>query len=194
MTVSADGIRTLVEASLPASGLDGLELWDVEVTADTVRVLVDRAGGIDLDALSVLGAQVISPLLDAHPELTPPGAFSLEVSSPGVERTLRRPEHFTTHIGREISVKTKSPVDGSRRWQGVLRSADDERIVVEPDVSSGHAGVVEVAFDQIDRVRTVLVWGPAAKPGQSNPAAKRPAAEALPRGPRSVAFTEGKAE
>jgi ribosome maturation factor RimP len=158
---SADAIRALVEPPLASSGL---ELWDVEVSRDTVRVLVDRPGGVDLEALATLAGKVVSPLLDEHPDLTPEGHFSLEVSSPGVERTLRRPEHFARYIGSEVAVKTSVVVEGSRRWQGVLVSADDEGIAVAPhDGADGRT--VPIRHAEVDRVRTVLVWGPAPKPG-----------------------------
>ncbi len=184
MVGSPDAIRALVEPPLVSSGL---ELWDVEVSRDTVRLLVDRPGGVDLDALATLAGKVVSPLLDEHPEVTPEGRFSLEVSSPGVERTLRTLEHYTRYVGTEISVKTSVPVEGSRRHQGILVSVDDDGIVVEPrDGPAG--GTVAIRHADIARARTVLVWGPAEKPGGksgkkgkhqapvSTTAVKRPAA------------------
>jgi ribosome maturation factor RimP len=151
----------LVEPSLASSGL---EIWDVEVSRDTVRILVDRPGGVDLDSLARLAGRVVSPLLDEHPELTPAGQFSLEVSSPGVERTLRRPEQYERFTGQEVAVKTKVAVDGARRHQGILVSVDDGGIVVAaPDGPEPH--LVSLPYDQIDRARTVLTWGPADKPG-----------------------------
>lgn len=161
MVGSPDAIRALVEPPLVSSGL---ELWDVEVSRDTVRLLVDRPGGVDLDALATLAGKVVSPLLDEHPELTPEGRFSLEVSSPGVERTLRTLDHYARYVGTEISVKTSVPVDGSRRHQGILVSADDDGIVVAPHDGPA-AGTVAIRHADIDRARTVLVWGPAVKPG-----------------------------
>ncbi|HET6963257.1 MAG TPA: ribosome maturation factor RimP [Acidimicrobiales bacterium] len=182
MVGSPDAIGALVEPVLVSSGL---ELWDVEVSRDTVRLLVDRPGGVDLDALATLAGKVVSPLLDEHPELTPEGRFSLEVSSPGVERTLRTLDHYARYVGTEISVKTSVPVEGSRRHQGILVSVDDDGIVVQPhDGPAG--GTVAIRHADIDRARTVLVWGPAEKPGgkkgkhQQKPgstkAVKRPAA------------------
>lgn len=174
MVGSPDAIRALVEPPLVSSGV---ELWDVEMSRDTLRVLIDRPGGVDLDALADLAAKVVSPLLDEHPELTPDAGFTLEVSSPGVERTLRRPEHFAGYIGQPVAVKTAVPVEGARRHQGVLVAADDSEtgaggIVVQPDEGpSGH--VVSIRYADIDRARTVLVWGPAAKPGGS----KKPGAQ-----------------
>ena len=174
---SADAIRALVESPLTAAGL---ELWDVEVTRDTVRVLVDRSGGIDLDTLAQLAGQVVSPLLDEHPELTPEDQYSLEVSSPGVERTLRTPDHYRRYVGQEVAVKTSIPVEGARRHQGVLESADGHAVRVKTE-----AAEVTIPLRHVDRARTVLVWGPAPKPGQpgakkgstsSTQAVKRPAA------------------
>ena len=191
MAASVEGIRDLVAPSVSAAG-DGYELWDVELTNDTVRVLVDRDGGIDLDALSHLDARVISPLLDAHPELTPARHFSLEVSSPGLERTLRRPEHFARYVGREVSVKTKVAIEGSRRWQGILAKATDEGIEIDP---ADRKEAVAIEIGQIDRARAVLNWGPAEKPGKAKKqAVKRPAADVLPEDDVSVAFTESAPE
>lgn len=178
MGASADAIRDLVEPALSSSDL---ELWDVEVTRDVVRILVDRPGGIDLDALGSAAGDVVSPILDDHPELTPSGSFQLEVSSPGVERTLRTVDHYARYIGSEVTVKTSVPVEGARRHHGTLLSADDQGISIAP--KDGPAGsVLELPYAQIERTRTVLVWGPAPKPGKPGSpkhpkAVKRPAAE-----------------
>ena len=184
MTGSADAIRALVEPALTSSGL---ELWDVELSRDAVRVLVDRPGGIDLESLATLAGKVVSPLLDEHPELTPEGQFSLEVSSPGVERPLRRPEHYSRYVGSEISVKTAVPVGGSRRHQGLLVAAGPDGVELSPK-EGDETATVEIRYDEIERARTVLVWGPAPKPGgrskpgqsrskQTSSAVKRPAAD-----------------
>jgi ribosome maturation factor RimP len=181
MTGSSNAIRELVEPALASSGL---ELWDVEVSRDLVRVLVDRPGGIDLDSLATVAGRVVSPLLDEHPELTPQGRFQLEVSSPGVERTLRRLDQYQRYLGTEVSVKTSVPVAGARRHHGKLVAADESGIQIEP--KDGPPGtVVELPYSQIDRARTVLVWGPAepnraqsrsGPKGSKSRAAKRPVA------------------
>ena len=174
MAVSSDAIRALVEPALTSSGL---ELWDVEVSGDAVRILVDRTGGIDLDSLAGVAGKVVSPLLDEHPELTPAGRFSLEVSSPGVERNLRRVEHYSRYIGSEISVKTSSPVEGARRHHGNLLSVDERAVTLAPkDAPAGE--VVELPLALIERARTVLVWGPAEKPGHPKGAKRSKASKA----------------
>jgi ribosome maturation factor RimP len=157
---SSSAIRQLVEPALASSGL---ELWDVEVSRDLVRVLVDRPGGIDLDSLATVAGRVVSPLLDEHPELTPEGHFHLEVSSPGVERTLRRVDQYQRYLGEQLTVKTTAPVEGARRHHGRLIAVDEEGIVLQP--KDGPAGaVLRLDHNQIERARTVLVWGPSERP------------------------------
>jgi ribosome maturation factor RimP len=151
----AEDIRDLVA---PAVAAAGLELWDVEVSRALVRVLVDRPGGIDLDSLAGVAAEVVSPILDQHPHLTPEENFQLEVSSPGLERTLRTPEQFSRYIGSEVTVKMSAPVAGSRRHHGNLVAAGAGSIRLA--VKDAPPGVeVELPLAQIDRARTVLVWG-----------------------------------
>ena len=191
MVGSEDGLRALVEPALISFGL---ELWDVEVSHDTVRLLVDRPGGVDLDALSAAAGKVVSPLLDEHPELTPAGQFSLEVSSPGVERTLRRPDQYARYVGKEVSIKTRVAIEGSRRYQGTLVSVSEEGIVLAPSDTPSRPAV-EISHGDIDRARTVLVWGPAEKPGKkSNQAVKRPAADGRVLAGHPVASREKETE
>ena len=109
----ADAIRPIVQAA-------GLEIWDVERSGTSVRVLVERPGGIDLDAIAEL-SRAVSTALDQRDDLVPDGRYTLEVSSPGLERRLRYPRHFASYIGQEVAVKTASPINGpaasKARWQ-----------------------------------------------------------------------------
>jgi ribosome maturation factor RimP len=164
--VAADAIRSLVEPELTAAGL---ELWDVEVGRDVVRILVDRPGGVDLDSLASLTTRVISPLLDERPDLTPGGRFELEVSSPGAERRLRTLDQYRRYIGEEVSVKTKAPVAGARRHQGQLVAVSEHGI----DVALEGGDAIDIPHDQIERTRTVLVWGsPPRRPSPSRRASR----------------------
>src|SRR5579862_3302664 len=144
----------------PVVGALGLDLVDVELSASTVRVTVDRAGGIDLDGLAAAN-RAVSSVLDRVDPI--PGRYTLEVTSPGLERRLRTPEHFQKALGTEIALRTV-PGTEPRRVHGELRAVDDEGIVVfgtEPAL-----GEVRVAYRDIDRARTVFSWGaaPAASP------------------------------
>ena len=150
MSVS-DRVRDVVEAPLASSGL---ELVDVEHGGTLLRVTVDRPGGVDLDTISD-ASRLVSEALDRTDVV--PGRYVLEVSSPGVERPLRTPEHFRRFVGTTVAVRTRPGTDGDRRVEGELEAADDEGVVV--------AGR-RLAYGDIERARTVFVWEPAAKPGK----------------------------
>lgn len=155
----ASRVRALVEPVLEA---EGLELVDALFAGGALQLFVDRPGGIDLEAISAVSTTV-SRLLDEHDPV--PGRYTLEVSSPGLERPLRRPEHFMRFVGTVVAVKTRPEVEGERRVQGVLASADDEAVVVDGR---------RLAYGEIERAHTVFEWGPAPKPG-SRPAGKKAA-------------------
>jgi ribosome maturation factor RimP len=163
--VSTESIRELAEPVLASAGL---ELWDVEIARDVVRIMVDRPGGIDLDALTA-ASSVLSPVLDTHPDVVPEGRYQLEISSPGIERTLRTPDQYQRYIGAEVTVKTSVSVDGARRHRGRLLDARADGVTLEPDDGAGTR--LELRYDQIDRARTVLVFGPTGgRPGRGRPA------------------------
>jgi ribosome maturation factor RimP len=143
----------LIESVLSTSGL---ELVDVQVGGGLVRVTVDRPGGVDLDALSET-TRAVSAALD-HEDPIPGGRYTLEVTSPGVERPLRTPEQFQRFIGSQVSVKTRPGTDGERRVAGRLAHADGAGVVI------AGVGLPEdgrrLAYADIERARTTFEWGP----------------------------------
>jgi ribosome maturation factor RimP len=155
----ADELYDLLGAAVAALGL---EVVDVELHAAVLRVVVDGPGGVDLEALSN-ATRMVSDVLDAHDPF--PGRYTLEVSSPGVERPLRTPDHFARAVGETVTVRTVATTEGERRVQGRLIVADEEGIVVEgeglPD------GGRRLAYGDIDRARTVFMWGGAPKPSEA---------------------------
>jgi ribosome maturation factor RimP len=162
----------------------GLELVDVERRAAVLLVTVDRSGGVDLDALTDAN-RALSRALD---EIDPiPGRYSLEVSSPGLERPLRTPAHFARAVGEMITVKTRPQVPGDRRRNGRLLAADDEGFELAPEVEVGREGgseagaSIRLAYGDIDRARTLFEWGPARATGRGAPA-RRSAAGREARG------------
>lgn len=150
--VQAEAIR---DAVAPAVAALGCSVYDVELTgaggARTVRVTIDRDGGVDLETIENV-TRSISPALDELGALR--GPFVLEVSSPGVERALRRPEHFAGAIGTGVTVKFHTDA-GPRRVRGVLAAAGDTEVTVEVDGEP-----VTVAYGDITQARTVFEWGP----------------------------------
>jgi len=153
----------LVDALSPVLQASGLELVDVVVAGAQVQVTVDRPGGVDLDTLAEANI-ALSRALDV---LDPfPGSYTLEVSSPGLERRLRTPAHFARAVGETVTVRTRGEDQPARRLRGLLSRADDRSVTLEgPEVPGGS---VELAYEQIDRARTVFEWGPgrATPPGQ----------------------------
>ncbi len=117
-------VRELVEPVLAA---EGLELFDCELKPGLLRVTVDAPGGVNIDRLGQL-SQRLSRLLDERDPIA--SHYTLEVSSPGLERSLRTPEHFRKAVGTTITIRTRGEVEGDRRVQGVLDSADDEGVVL----------------------------------------------------------------
>ena len=113
----------------------GYELADLELKLGgrdgIVRVFIDRhPEGIDLDDCEAVSRQV-SSVLDVEDPI--PGHYTLEVSSPGLDRKLTKPDHFQRFMGEEVKVKLRFPLDGRRNFRGVLTSADTKAIAVEVD-------------------------------------------------------------
>jgi ribosome maturation factor RimP len=91
--------------------------------AETLRLYIDHPEGVDL-ALCERVTNELRDLLEA---------WSLEVSSPGVDRPLTKPEHYRRYLGRRVRVRTKKPLDGRRNFAGTLADADEESISLEAD-------------------------------------------------------------
>ena len=150
------------ETIAPAMAELEVELVDVEQVGATVRITIDRPGGIDLDVIS-RATRRISHLLDEVDPLA--DRYTLEVSSPGLERPLRTPAQFARAIGSNVSVKTASR--RRRRAAGdrsACVSAGDDGIDVEVwrPTATGR-----IRYDEIERARTVFEWGPSPRPGKS---------------------------
>ena len=184
-------VRSLVEPIISDLKLD---LYDLEFRGGTLRVTIDTPagspGGIDLEAIA-LATRLIGREFDHHDPL--PGHYTLEVTSPGLERTLRTPAHFQREIGKTVAIRLRDTVNVGRRIQGVLIAADEQSATVRLETPDAD-GIEErtVALNQIDRARTVFVWGPAPKPGKSAAAdkpKKAAAKKAAPKKPASGSAT-----
>lgn len=123
-----------IEALLaPAAAREGLELVAVETAGATkapvVRVLLDREGGLDIDAI-VAANHWISELLDAEDPV--PSAYTLEVSTPGIDRPLRKLADFERFVGSVAVVKT-TPTEGRTKYTGTIVAVEGDIIVLEVD-------------------------------------------------------------
>ena len=145
----------LEQVVTPVVEAAGMELVDVtfrrEHGGKILRVLIDREGGVDLEAISTVSER-LSRRLDV--EGFDPGPYSLEVSSPGVERPLKRPADFAKRVGQKVRVRTTGPLDGARTHVGAIAAADEEGVTVRVE-----AGERRIPFDAIESARTVFEWG-----------------------------------
>jgi len=154
-------VRLLIE---PLVDELGVSLYDLEYAGGVLRITVQSEGGVDIGTIGKLTRQ-ISHLLDEEDPM--PGQYTLEVSSPGLERPLRTPDHFAGAVGSVVALKTKPGVEGDRRVKGTLVSVGDGTATIAPsDAAPGSTRVL--ALDDIERARTVFEWGPAPKPGSGS--------------------------
>jgi ribosome maturation factor RimP len=133
----------------------GLELVDVSFARErgrrVLRVVLDRDGGVDLDTISEISER-ISRRLDL--ERFDPGPYALEVTSPGLERPLRRPDHFRRSLGEQVRMKVVME-HGSDvvTHRGTLVDADDEGIQLLTS-----AGELRIPYARVRSARTVIDW------------------------------------
>jgi ribosome maturation factor RimP len=120
--------RTIADLAEPVLEELGFRLVRVKVSGrdgGTVQIMAERAGGeMSIEDCAVI-SRSLSPVLDAYDPM--PGHYNLEVSSPGIDRPLVRPSDFALWAGHEAKVELKEPVDGRKRFRGVIEGiADDE--------------------------------------------------------------------
>ncbi|MEA2432611.1 MAG: ribosome maturation factor RimP [Actinomycetota bacterium] len=145
-------VRDLAEAVVVRRSL---RLWDVEMGGQpgrsVIRVFVDGDNGVDIDTVAEV-AEEISRGLDLRDPIE--GRYTLEVSSPGLERTLRLPTHFELSVGSKVVLKTKDRVVGdSHRIEGVIRAASADEVELETG-----QGELKLPYESIRSARTVFEW------------------------------------
>jgi ribosome maturation factor RimP len=142
----------------------GLDLYDVEQRGSTLRITLDTVAGspagVSLDELA-LASRLMSKQLDQDDPI--PSRYTLEVTSPGVERKLRVPGHFQREVGKIVAIRLANIDAEQRRVQGAIVAADDKAVTIATE-----AGERQIAYADIDRAKTVFEWG-----GQPKPGAKR---------------------
>ena len=148
MQMTRADLRKLLEPGVSAMGF---ELVDVEMAGShhspTLRVYIDSPRGVNVDDCARVSRQ-LSALLDVEDPL--PGQYTLEVSSPGLDRPLVKPEDFRRFVGETVKVKMQQPVLGRRNFSGRLVEVAADHVVVEVDKE-----IFNLAFDDMERARLV---------------------------------------
>ncbi|ADG82230.1 ribosome maturation factor RimP [Thermincola potens] len=121
----------VTELAVPIVENAGMELVDVEYVKEGahwyLRVFIDKPQGVSLDDCQMI-AQRLDPLLDEKDPI--PHEYMLEVSSPGLDRPLKKPADFARYAGRKVKVSTYAPIDGKKEFIGELKGLIDNEVVI----------------------------------------------------------------
>lgn len=149
MVASVDMISDLLRPTVEALGL---ELWGIEHLtrgrSSLLRIYIDSPQGITIDDCERVSRQV-SGILDVEDPL--PGEYTLEVSSPGLDRPLFGFEHYERFVGEVVNLRLRAPLDGRRKFKGVLEKAEADQITLTVD-----GALVDIPFAQIEKANIVL--------------------------------------
>jgi len=121
------------EIAAPLAADQGLEVIDIEFRREggrggkVLRLYLDKEGGPSVDDLARVSRR-LSDLLDVEEGME--GPYTLEVSSPGINRVLKKPEHFQRFVGKRVRVRTREMLQGRRSFLGLLKEVSDRGIVV----------------------------------------------------------------
>jgi ribosome maturation factor RimP len=129
-------VARIWELAAPLAQTQGLEIIDIELRPEgsrggrVLRLYLDKDGGPNMEELSQVSRE-LGALLDEHDIVE--GAYTLEVSSPGINRPLKSPEHFKRFIGKRVRVRTRELIQGRRSFLGPLLDVSTDRITVNQD-------------------------------------------------------------
>jgi ribosome maturation factor RimP len=138
------------------AGSEGIEVVDVQLLGGggsrVLRLYIDKPGGVS-HADCELMSQNVGTILDIE-DVIPGGRYTLEVSSPGVERKLTKPRDFERFAGQKIKVVLRQPVANQRHWVGALKGFAEGVITLEPAPGK----FVQFPFDQVEKANLKFEW------------------------------------
>ena len=140
----------LLERTVPALGYELVD-WDMSARSRLVRVFIDKPGGVDVEDCARVSNHLTRLFAVENVDFE-----RLEVSSPGLDRPVKRLADYARFVGQEAQLTLSAPVDGARRIKGILRGTKGEDVLVETS-----AGVKAFPFGTITRARLVpaIDWG-----------------------------------
>jgi ribosome maturation factor RimP len=131
LAAKEDKIQEMLESTIEALGY---ELWGLEYLSQgrytTLRLYIDGENGVNVDDCAKVSRQV-SSVMDVEDPIS--GEYTLEVSSPGVDRLLFRQEHYLQYVGEWIEVRLRVPFEGRRKFKGTLKGIEGEDVVIQVD-------------------------------------------------------------
>ncbi|MFW6123003.1 MAG: ribosome maturation factor RimP [Thermodesulfobacteriota bacterium] len=146
-------ITRITELIQPYLMAQGVELVDLELTMPrrgraTLRLFVDRpGGGITLDEITRV-SRVVGELLDVHDPIS--SSYTLEVSSPGLTRALKKPQDYERYTGRLVRLTTRGPWQGKQVHRGILKGLANDEVSLEEDQALVRIPLAEIAKARLD--------------------------------------------
>jgi ribosome maturation factor RimP len=135
---------------------EGIEIVEVEIlgggNSRVVRIYIDKPAGVS-HADCELVSQQVGTILDVE-DAIPGGRYTLEVSSPGVERKLKSIKDFERFAGKKVRILLRSPVEDRRKWEGTLTGVSGGLISVEPSPGK----LIRFALDQVEKANLKFEW------------------------------------
>ncbi|PSH03890.1 MAG: ribosome maturation factor [Acidobacteria bacterium] len=161
MAFALDKVREISERVAQSNGL---VLWDLEMKGSgasrTLRIFIDKPEGISHEDCSTYSREVAT-IFDVE-DAVPGGAYVLEISSPGLDRKLFKPEHFEQFTGSLVKFSTRDLVNGNRHFEGRLVSFSDGQLTVDLDQATSRkkaktqgTGVIVVSFSNVEKASLV---------------------------------------
>jgi ribosome maturation factor RimP len=151
---AAARVAELIEPALSGSGFRLVRVAVSGREGKTLQIMAERPDGTltiaDCEAIS----KEISPLLDVHDPIA--GSYHLEVSSPGIDRPLVRPSDFEVWSGYEAKIEVKQPIDGRKRFRGMLEGFEDGEVRIEIDLGEAGRNVIGIPMALVGEARLVL--------------------------------------
>lgn len=153
MAIDLEQLRQIAER---VTASQGLELVDVEFRgggkARLLRLFIDKPGGVTHEDCAFVSRE-LGTILDVEDAIL--GSYTLEVSSPGLDRKLRKPSDFERFAGSRVRLMTREPVDGNRHFEGRLQGLHDGRVALEVGSKKVSAHTVEIELGNVERANLV---------------------------------------
>jgi ribosome maturation factor RimP len=134
----------------------GIEVVDVQLLGGggsrLLRLFIDKPEGVTHGDCEFISQQV-GTILDVE-DVIPGGKYTLEVSSPGVERKLSRPRDFERFVGQKVKIALREPVENQRHWVGALKSFAEGIITLEPSPGRN----IQFPLDQVEKANLKFEW------------------------------------
>jgi ribosome maturation factor RimP len=151
---AAARVAELIEPALSGSGFRLVRVAVSGREGKTLQIMAERPDGTLTIADCETISKEISPLLDVHDPIA--GSYHLEVSSPGIDRPLVRPSDFEVWSGYEAKIEVKQPIDGRKRFRGMLEGFEDGEVRIEVDLGEAGRNVIGIPMALVGEARLVL--------------------------------------